>query len=163
MLHLIKRSLCVFSVLILTSLGLSAQAAEPKSYPLLCKGGSGMKIEQRSQDSLDLRIIFKKGTKAATAGLAQGTCAWSDRGMDPNEPSVMHLNVGNIRMTTVYTPKPGGFSASVAVSGRGLATRPTAGLRQIINAVKSGRQFQVYAYQKRVRRRNVLYVTKYGP
>jgi hypothetical protein len=165
--HLIKRSLSVFTVLIFTGLGFSAQAADPKSYPLMCKGGSDMKIQVTTMDEtshLYIYVLFKKGSRAATAGLAAGTCAWTDRGMSASEPVELRLRpTSGAGLHMTLTPNSGGFNTAIRVEGTGQAPRTAAGLRQIIDAIQTGRQFQVYAYSTTAQGRKVLYVTKYGP
>ena len=165
--HLTKLAVCVFSILILASLGLSAQGTEPKSYLVMCKGGPGMKIQHSSTQGrtyLYLKISFQRGTKAATAGLASGTCAWADRGISSHEPHEMLLEPSqDTTVFVLYTPTLKGFEASISVEGAGQAPKTTAGLQHIIDAVQSGREFQVHGYSKNRNNSNVLQVTKYGP
>ena len=79
-------------------------AAEPPSYPLLCRGGGNMRLAvNHDMDSggvpgaTHMRVHF---TPAAVAGSVSppppGHCVWMDRTFRPGEPSVMWTKSPNV-------------------------------------------------------------------
>jgi hypothetical protein len=64
---------------------LSDLEVRPRSYPLVCRGGSGLKIDIL-RDGKHIGFTFVQGTKSANDGLAPGECSWIDRGMNADEP-----------------------------------------------------------------------------
>ncbi|MGD9850873.1 MAG: hypothetical protein AB7T38_06385 [Nitrospirales bacterium] len=58
--------------------------AKPKSYPLMCRGGSAMKTILRTEG---MYIYFQGGKQGAQVRPpGSGECTWLDRGFRPGEP-----------------------------------------------------------------------------
>jgi hypothetical protein len=79
----------------------SPAAGAPKSYPMVCKGGGGMKAEfshvkSGSFHSSSLLITIKKSPSAASdSEPAPGHCAWVDRPLRAEEPSRLAYSPGS--------------------------------------------------------------------
>ena len=105
----------------------------PESYELRCRGGGEMKLsldEPGDSGRRMLRIRFKRGSKAASAGLDPGECAWADRAVGSDEPDtiIRYVSGPNVPVVTSLRDanKYWGFCASshgdyfaVMESGRG--------------------------------------------
>ena len=73
------------------------ETSERQSYPLLVRGGGGLRFRWHPgnvQGTFNiLGLFFKKGTRPAGLGLAPGEGSWLDRGMAYNEPDILQQNV----------------------------------------------------------------------
>jgi len=147
-------------VLLSLALALSAApaAAAPPSYPLACAGGGEMGVEVGGDaDGVMLRIRFQHGSRPATAGgLLPGQCAWSDRGMDPSEPTV--LTVALRMRPRILLPAAGGRATYL---GPMAASTPDAiqKFEALWNGVFQGGTFHVHARAAG----DVLVITRVGP
>lgn len=76
--------------LLLCSPGVHAQT----TYPLICRGSNNAAEPsmERGPDSY-LVLKFQKGKQSAGAGLAPGHCAWRDRAIREDEPSMLMQSV----------------------------------------------------------------------
>lgn len=63
-----------------------SQPAQPQveTYAMVCTGGGPFGIRRESDD---LRIRFVPATDKADASMPPGQCSWTDRRLNPNEPS----------------------------------------------------------------------------
>lgn len=81
-------------ILIVLALSTAARAQdEPKSYPLLCRGTSDLKL---TESGSVMMLEFKKGTRPAKSGLAPGECSWMDRGMREAEPGLVQQGSASV-------------------------------------------------------------------
>lgn len=98
------------SIILLASLLLTSATAFAQSYPLTCvfDGEQDVVIyPAATPGKLIVKFTFKPSTQPATAGVPYGTCAWQDRGLYPDEPTVVAAIVPNsfkYTMGTVLTP-----------------------------------------------------------
>lgn len=149
----------LISLTILAGLSVQTQAAEHQSYPLFCKGSKAMKLElYPGRDSVHVNLSFKKGTRAVSQGLNGGECTWSDRGMSQAEPAMLMFEVEGVYLSMTVGP-----GDAVAMKVQGIVSGGDAradALERILNAVRSGREFQVHVYNNK---RGALQVTKLGP
>lgn len=135
-----------------------AYAQQPKGYPLMCKGGGDYTIQMLSgvENASPMNYTFKKGSRAATAGLQPGECAWMDRGFRGNEPAVISFDFKGVRANTNIRRTNGTVNPYFQYAG----SNPGKGqLQNIIMKIIGGGEFQVYVYSDG----RVLKVTKIGP
>jgi hypothetical protein len=130
---------------------------------LICRGGDNYTIAiSTNNPSVNARFYyqFRKTARAATAGLQPGECAWTDRGVNADEPDSLAFEfdgavlVANIRRTNGTTGAIFQYGGS------------SAALQRTIRAIQSGNEFQVYAYNDRSSTswsRGSLKVTRVGP
>ncbi len=122
--------LSIVSVLGITTSSTPAQAA-PKSYVLMCKGGAGMSLDYRSTGDT-LIINFKAGTSSGENGVSSGSCTWVDRGFRSGEPKrLCQYGVNDLRFI---------------MNSRNKVTRLTSAKAPYVKKIRSGRSFQVRAY-----------------
>jgi hypothetical protein len=58
-----------------------------RSYPLVCRGSTSLRIWMRPvRQGL---LMFDRSAGPASAGLAPGQCAWRDRAVRANEPAMV--------------------------------------------------------------------------
>jgi hypothetical protein len=77
----------------------------PENYELRCRGGGEMKLsldEPGESGRRMLKIQFKRGSQAATAGLNPGECAWVDRAVRGDEPDtiIRYVSGPNVPVVT---------------------------------------------------------------
>ena len=138
----------------------SSYAAEPRSYPMLCKGGGNTTVYINSVASphgLSVKIGFNKATRAATSGLNAGECAWMDRGITANEPATMVVELSDVFYQASMKVNTGGDNLRLSFHGNG---RKVGELERLIQNIKQGREYQVYAYNNK---RGQFIVTRVGP
>lgn len=70
----------------------TSQAIAVTSYPMTCRGGSGLHIYVQGND---VNVSFRPGRGATTDGLKQGQCTWSDRALGSEEPKKICDSVSN--------------------------------------------------------------------
>lgn len=78
--------------------------AEPPSYPLLCRGGAGMKLMVNHDvdgagipGAAAMTIFFRPaGTPGSVAPPSPGECVWLDRTFRPGEPASMWIKSPNV-------------------------------------------------------------------
>jgi hypothetical protein len=78
----------------------SVATAEPQSFRIICKGGANIKVRISPGDVHNsfqkLGFFFVNSPRAAGqtgAGLANGTCAWVDRPLNSQEPSILAQDI----------------------------------------------------------------------
>jgi len=102
--------------------------AAQTSYPLICRGGAGLRLapEVRAGGATVLRLKFTRGRQGAVAGVEPGTCAWQDRGVRDAEPAalcfapVQHLGfetAGGREMAWLRLQASGGDAAVIFWEG----------------------------------------------
>jgi hypothetical protein len=74
-------------VAILTPILTVDAAQAQQSYPLTCRGGGTLSIQ--NDGSNGVRINFQPGAGAAPQGLSPGQCTWSDRALRSGEPTTI--------------------------------------------------------------------------
>jgi hypothetical protein len=87
--------LTLLSMATLLSTAAGALAAEPESYPLVCRGAADLApaVEMMAGTPSAATLAFKKGSRPATSGLAPGECSWVDRGLREDEPARLRQGV----------------------------------------------------------------------
>lgn len=79
---------------LLSTLGVAALAAPPKSYPMVCRGGAGTLGYQGYGGGTSALFYFRKAPGPSGRGLNPGECAWVDRAIGAAEPTCLrHRNV----------------------------------------------------------------------
>ncbi len=154
----------VFVVFVFAIYSASSYAAETRSYPLFCKGGSNMILKLRpdtSQGGTAILLSFKRGTRPATRGVKSGECAWSDRGVSSNEPMLLTFYDRNIYIETRMGP---GKNVSFTAYERRRNSNQSNAVSKVLKAIQTGREFQVYAYARKNRSgRRSLEISRFGP
>jgi|GEM_PF-1324291 len=149
------------AVLSLSVLAVSlSQAAESRSYPMLCKGGgdTSVSIDTLARaDGLSLKIGIKKSSRPATSGLNAGECAWMDRGINPDEPGTIAIEFSDVYAQAYMRVNTGGDNYRLSFYGNGTKV---AEINRLIDSIKQGREYQVHAYNNK---RGQLVVTRVGP
>jgi hypothetical protein len=84
--HILTMALLLGAAFYALSTDAAAQAAT--TYPLVCRGDKGAVIEDDGPPR-GVSLKFKKGSAAATSGLAPGECSWLDRGLSAAEPDIL--------------------------------------------------------------------------
>jgi hypothetical protein len=158
----ITTTLCkLTTVLGLSVLAVSlSQAAEPRSYPMMCKGGGDTSVSIDSlagMDGLSVKIGISKSSRPATSGLNAGECAWMDRGINPSEPGTIALEVSDVYAQAYMKVSTGGDNYRISFYGNGTKV---ADLKRLIESIKQGREYQVHAYNNK---RGQFTVTRVGP
>ncbi len=67
--------------------GGSSTSAEPRSYPMTCRGGGNLVIANAGNNGV--RINFEPGVGAVYEGIKPGQCTWSDRKLRSGEPTTI--------------------------------------------------------------------------
>jgi hypothetical protein len=135
-----------------------ASGQEPQSYPILCAGGGDTQLAFAlfvdGNDDLAFSWRFNKASGGATRGLRPGECAWTDRPVSAEEPDVLRFHV-QARTLNVDEFLEDGRTSSVIFRIGGNAQAA-----DIVNKIRGGGNFQVYAYNNRS---GALVVTRLGP
>ena len=139
-----------------------AQAKEPKSWPLWCKGGDNFTLQVVSgfDRNVQIRYTFKKGKRGTKAGALQpGECSWEDRGLRANEPDNLSLEFpGAILQTNIRRMND---KEHVIFQYGGSKDE----LARFIETIRGGDKIQLYVYSDRNARswsNGSLKVTKIG-
>ena len=101
------RMRAIFATLsVAVGLGLTTSAAfaEPPSYPLLCRGGPGMKIMVNHDvdgagvpGAAHMTVFFRAArVPGSVAPPPPGQCVWMDRAFRPGEPESMWISSRNV-------------------------------------------------------------------
>ncbi|MBV9717791.1 MAG: hypothetical protein JOZ77_00585 [Candidatus Eremiobacteraeota bacterium] len=69
----------------------SAGHSTPAVFAMRCRGHGGM----ASAQGLTLTVRFEKADHPAVQSLLPGQCSWLDRGVRPNEPSIISVPLGS--------------------------------------------------------------------
>ena len=136
---------------------MTAALADPPSYPMICRGGPGMRIVVNHDvdtagmpGATAMTVYFHKAPLAAnTAPPPPGSCAWKDRPLNAAEPAALWIKSPNIAF-------------AFQVWGNGTVAHDTTGPRlnvegatvsaeagnwqRIVRAVMTGGGFEVLAY-----------------
>jgi hypothetical protein len=124
---------------------LVVQPLAAKSYPMVCKGGGEMVVrfshvkDSGGFHSTSVAIEFKKSRAAASGSEpAPGHCAWVDRPISAEEPSML-----------AYAPGAGkDFYFDFKADSWQLTKTEDAGLEQILNALRRGGKFYVRCHRE---------------
>ena len=87
----IRRFAAFLVLALITPMLRPAPLAAQTAYPLICRGGPGLRVapEVGSGTATVVRLKFTRGMRAAATGVEPGTCAWQDRGVRTNEPAAL--------------------------------------------------------------------------
>jgi hypothetical protein len=70
----------------------SGSVARAQSYPLVCRSGSGMTLSVGIFNGRNTAtVFFNPSSRPASAGLAPGSCGWTDRGWRQGEPTNLSI------------------------------------------------------------------------
>jgi hypothetical protein len=150
-------SIFLSAALTVISLNASGQAAEPKSYPMVCRGGDNLTTIISRRNGTRIQYFFNKGTGRASAGLTPGTCTWLDRAMYESESHIMNLSFDNVFITT-QIHRSSGKIESLSYGTTGPEPHKT-NLKTLLTAIDSGAEFQVHVFIKN----GQFEVGKFGP
>ncbi len=99
----------------------TAAGAEPKSYPIICRVGSDMRVNLTiwpHGPKYYARVYFRRGKTAAKPGDSE--CVWLDRAFGAKEPAVLLAEgVASVRYFADAFLKGGTFYAHVVNGGGG--------------------------------------------
>lgn len=163
--NLMNRKLCLATAgfALLGCMATFAKATEPPSYPLLCRGGPSMELSIKygvdDRPEMTIAISFRRGGAAATRGLGEGECTWSDRGMNRQEPSRLQFTTSDLFPVVLIGPGDRFRFTPFAKRGRGSPIQLVRAAENLVSAAREGREFQVHAYTREDR----LIVTRIGP
>lgn len=135
----------------------TAALAEGPSYPMLCRGGPGMRI-MVSHDvdgagmpgATAMHVYFNRAPAAANTMMPPpGTCAWKDRPLAGNEPAVLWIKAPNV--TFAFQVMANGVlvrdGSGPRLSVEGASMSPDAGKwERIVRGVLTGGTFEVMTY-----------------
>lgn len=143
---------------------LPVYAQPPPSYPLMCRGGGGSSFDLFLGASGGLPSALTVHFRGASVGAATrppqaGECAWLDRGWRTGEPQLLH-----------WAGRPDNVGLSFAADGRldsvrlpSRAGADATDLRYLLDALRTGRTFQVRAYSGGLLGARFLVITHVGP
>jgi hypothetical protein len=161
---------CIF--LQIFAVGNNVYAADPPTYPMLCRGGSNMSFELshvQNANSQVIRIKFSKGRQGAgQAAIPPGTCTWTDRGMRNDEPDSISFTIDNAFARPIISADGRLLSmryASSPPSGNNDYRKERTMLQDLINAIREGKNFQFHVYQYKDANPmfNMFIATRIGP
>jgi len=143
-----------------------ASAAE-RSYPMVCRGGGAMQarhVKKAMGTGLNIPGLVIRFTKSRSAGTSSppgpGECAWMDRPIQGDEPSVLQLAPlpysKEIAYDVVIQNRSIGLELSEEVGRR-------SGFGYLVTAIQRGDLFYLHCYQKRGRGPNYFFITRTGP
>ncbi|HAJ45839.1 MAG TPA: hypothetical protein DCL54_04575 [Alphaproteobacteria bacterium] len=138
--------------------------AEPPSYPLICKGGPGMRMmvnhdvpDGVNTGATHMTVFFQAAGVAANPG--PGQCVWMDRTFRPGEPESFKLK-GNVEFAfQVYG------NGRLARDGSGWRLSPEGSgpeaqdWKEIVDGMLNGGTFTVQVYNAG----STMLVTRVGP
>lgn len=150
----------------------SVSADQPRSYPMMCRGGGYMTfhvynrrinianmVTTRRQNTI-LKIWFEKGDRAITEGpLAPGQCTWTDRGMSDSEPSALIIQFGKDIDVEEIMRADGTLLRYEYVGPE----RKREVVKHVIDSILNGDNFQVQAYQQQTGDGNYFIASRVGP
>ena len=141
-------------VLVIAVAGLSPVSVEaaPRSYPVICRGGGGMKLFIRGVNTGHAPgvVLHFRGARrgASRQPPGPGECAWLDRGFRPGELS--SKGTGEVYILGLDAGFHGLHGIMVSSGGFQLQYRQDASGRSTMNLVEAGRRggtFQLYMYR----------------
>ena len=165
--------LCALLVsLVLLAPSTPASADQPRSYPMMCRGGGDMifhvynrrikiaNMVTTDRQNMVLKIWFKKGDRAISdAPLSPGHCTWTDRGISDSEPSVLIIQFGEDLDVEEIMRADGVLLRYEYVGPE--SKREVA--KHVIDSILHGENFQVQAYQQQTRDGNYFIAERVGP
>lgn len=151
---------------LIIGVGAMSAHAEPRSFPLVCKGGPNQRVEvnfnRLAPGQTEVIIRFKGAPSSATSRpVNPGECGWIDRGWRKGEPEIL-LWSGTISGFKILFE---GGRAKVLGSTLRQVSPANRDSKFLINAISGEEQFQVYAYREDSASAGepVLRVTRIGP
>jgi hypothetical protein len=151
-------------ILIVALVVLRVHAQTPPSYPLTCRGGGGSSFDFSIGASGGLPSALTVHFRGASVGAATrppqaGECAWLDRGWRTGEPELLQWGgrpdyvrlsfAADGRLGSIRLPSPAGADAT--------------DFRYLLDALRTGRTFQVRAYSGGLFGARFLVITHVGP
>lgn len=152
---LILTFLCLF--ISFMGLQVSDAHAEPKSYPLMCRGGGIMKGTFWPKG---IKFQFTGGSQGAGARPPQpGECTWLDRGFRPGEPREIVWHDRDLDGLMVN------FDAQGRLNSLEIKGKASDKYKYLFNSIRNGSVFQIHAYNATCRGSKCpfLSTTKVGP
>ena len=148
-----------FLFLFLLFMGLKGNDAhaEPKSYPLMCRGGGTMK---GSFWEKGIKFQFIGGSQGAGARPPQpGECTWLDRGFRPGEPREIVWHDRDLDGLMVN------FDAQGRLNSLEIKGKASPKYKYLFDSIRNGSVFQIHAYNATCRGAKCpfLSTTKVGP
>ena len=145
--------------------------AEPKSYPLTCRGGGDMRFTFFTDSDADtrFRVYFRKAARSASEQpVAPGHCAWLDRPLDANEPDNLWFKFNNVvpAPTVDASGRVASFDYKMfypAVGGRESTRRNLPLMKYLVDSILQAQVFQVRGYAKSDANGRYILVTHTGP
>ena len=140
-----------------------AEAAGPKSYKLMCRGGGIMDARASAPrgraTSNRFTITFEKSRAAALSRQPEaGQCAWMDRPLNRREPTKLRYIFNGAATVNSWV-----VSYQNQVNSRGISSEVRVLSREaeyLINKVRYGEIFYVHVYNTN---RGHMRITKVGP
>ncbi|HUO98560.1 MAG TPA: hypothetical protein VMU01_07815 [Rhizomicrobium sp.] len=136
---------------------MTAALADPPSYPMLCRGGPGMRIMVNHDvtgsgipGATAMFVYFNKAPMPGSMGPPPpGSCTWMDRPLNAAEPAVLWIRSADIAFA--FQVMGNGMVVRDATGPRlnveGATLSPEAGKwEMIVRAVMTGGTFTVHAY-----------------
>jgi hypothetical protein len=97
---------------------LDASAFAQESFPMVCRGGGGMRAEIRANGSM--RVFFTPAAQGAnTAPPGPGQCTFLDRALRPGEPTDLLTTFGAARSLVDAMVSGGAFDVHVFNNNQG--------------------------------------------
>lgn len=153
-------ALCLSTFLFTTT----ALAAEPRSYPIACKGGGdydigltgyGVTTDTGTETGTQLTFRYKVSGGPATAGLEPGECAWMDRGINDIGEKILRFRFNSA--VFLMTIRRNGERVSPILTAGGSGRD----LQELYYKMVRPEEFQAHAYYDR--EEGILIATKYRP
>lgn len=115
-------------------------------YPMTCSVGGGMRmILSPNGEKTKIQLRFRKARQAASVTRpAPGECAWWDRPLNANEPTLMAIEVKAELWTEFRTVGSGSTAAGVVSKRSNLSDQRTANF--LLGAVRRGSCFVVNTF-----------------
>jgi hypothetical protein len=115
----------IAAVLILAGVGgwavstlLDASALAQESFPMVCRGGGGMRADILANGTM--RVFFTSAAQGAnTAPPGPGQCTFLDRALRPGEPTVLLTTFGAARILVDTMVSGGAFDVHVFNNNQG--------------------------------------------
>ncbi len=122
-------------------------AAEPETYPLVCRGGGGMTLVVRDEGEGPQFIArFARAPRGASAAPpSAGECAWQDRPVSSDEPDRLFFLFYGARFETIFSGGNAHLTFSVRRTGDEAARTQVQWAHRMQSAILGGEVFRVMA------------------
>jgi hypothetical protein len=116
--RMVRSLALVGSLQVVMPFTLDASAIAQESFPMVCRGGGGMRAEIQANGTM--RMFFTPAAQAANiAPPGPGQCIWLDRSFRPGEPAVLLTNFGAARVLVDSMVSGGPFNVHVFNNNQG--------------------------------------------